>query len=85
MAVTSRPILNRDDGVKIYRGPGYGREDAVITRIDNGTGVIDAVTVKKGDVVTGLIYYLDLGDSPTPTTDYWVELPAGYVPGSQGH
>jgi hypothetical protein len=80
-----RPQISVGRAVKVYVGPDYGRQDAIAMRVDNATGVIDANAVKTGKVYRNLVYKDALGDTVLPMRGYWVELPEGYVAGSEGH
>ena len=69
-------------GVKLYREPDYGREDARVIGVDNATGIINARTVKQPKTYRDVIYVDDAHDPLPPV--YWTELPIDFEPGSEG-
>jgi len=79
----ARPHVTIGQGVKVFRGPKYGREDGTVTAVDDESGIIDALLVKSGESVNGVKYKTDIG--PEMKEAYWTELPLGYRPGSEGH
>jgi hypothetical protein len=81
----ARPQISVGRAVKVYVGPDYGRQDAIAVRVDHATGVIDANAIKTGKVYRNLVYKDALGDTAHPTRSYWIDLPEGYVAGSEGH
>jgi len=78
-----RPRVTLGQGVKVFRGPDYGREDGVVIAFDNQTGIIDAFLIKSRESVSGVKYKTDIGSEMKEV--YWTELPLGYRPGSEGH
>lgn len=71
-------------GVKVYEPPDFGRQDAICSKIDPATNVIDAELVQSGRRLRNIKHRDDIADDDTSST-YWIELPAGYAPGSEGH
>ncbi len=70
-------------GVKVYLAPHFGRQDAVVVRVvDGGKQVINAKIVRTGRIARDLVYKTSL---LAGERGYWIELPDGYVPGSEGH
>lgn len=81
--MSSRPSdIKVGRGVKIYTAPDYGRQDASVVSVNNTTGVIDARTVKRPKTYRNIPY---VSDAPEGAEVYWIELPEGYSPGSEGH
>ena len=77
----ARPQISVGQGIKVYRAPTFGRADGIVLEYASNTGTVTARLVKSKVVVSGLKYRTDAAEGE----DYWVELPDGYDPGSEGH
>ena len=78
----ARPTVEVGRGVKIFRAPTFGREDARCINVDNVTGIINARTVKEPKTYRDIPYS---DEAPADAAIYWTELPIDYEPGSGGH
>jgi hypothetical protein len=79
------PTVNVGDGVKVYLYPEFGRQDASVTRVHK-LGVINCRTIKDNQDHVNIDHFnIAFADPELEPESYWVELPAGYVPGSEGH
>ena len=79
----ARPNIAVGRGVKYYEEAhhGFGRQDATCLRVDNVEGIIDLRTAQTNRRINNVAYRDDITNNIDP---YWVELPEGYVPGSEG-
>lgn len=81
---SARSIIEVGRGVKFYEEDhhGFGRQDATCLRVDNDEGVIDLRCVLSNRRINNVSYVAFIDND---IDSYWVDLPVGYVPGSEGH
>lgn len=76
-------LVGIGDGVKVYLPPDFKRVDCLVTAYDEKTLRISARGVTDKTFEVHDIPY-NMGDDIKDSDPYWVQLPPGYKPGSEG-